>query len=154
MYESIFGKRGAGGMTPKFMEHIHIDVPKDLTPKFDEFGDMVVSTTNQMIVQQVESIDDAICKQIHDMAVANGIDDVYVLDKKQILSALEKQIPKKPKILTWQLLIDAGWKHGCPNCGCAVGINKHLGFAYEEYLEPNESFCCSCGQALGWSDTE
>ena len=70
------------------------------------------------------------------------------------ISALEKQIPKKPKILTWQLLIDSGWKHECPNCGCAVGVNKNLGFAYEEYLEPNESYCCSCGQALDWSDTE
>ena len=69
-------------------------------------------------------------------------------------NAIEKQIPKKPKILTWQLLIDSGWKHGCPNCGCAVGVNKNLGFAYEEYLEPNESYCCSCGQALDWSDTE
>ena len=74
--------------------------------------------------------------------------------ERLIFSALEKQIPKKPKILTWQLLIDSGWKHECPNCGCAVGVNKNLGFAYEEYLEPNESYCCSCGQALDWSDTE
>jgi hypothetical protein len=128
-------------MTPKFMEHIHIDVPKDLTPKFDEFGDMVVSATNQMIVQQVESIDDAICKQIHDMAVANGIDDVYVLDKKQILSALEKQIAKKPNI--------HGYREGreintisytCPVC------NKHIG---------RENFCKHCGQALDFGgDTE
>ena len=71
----------------------------------------------------------------------------------KIKAALEKQIPKMPKILTWKLLIDSGWKYGCPNCGCAVGINKNLGFAYEEYLEPNESYCCSCGQALDWSDT-
>jgi hypothetical protein len=70
------------------------------------------------------------------------------------VKALEKQIPKKPKILTWPLLTEAGWKHGCPNCGCAVGENKNLGFAYGEYLEPNEDFCCSCGQALDWGDTE
>lgn len=76
------------------------------------------------------------------------------ITKTVLKKLIEKQIPKKPKILTWQLLIDSGWKHGCPNCGCAVGINKNLGFAYEEYLEPNESYCCSCGQALDWGDSE
>lgn len=73
------------------------------------------------------------------------------VQKAELEKAIEKQIPKKPKILTYQLLIDSGWKHGCPNCGCAVGINKNLGFAYGEYLEPYESCCCSCGQALDWS---
>ena len=71
-------------MKPKFMEHIHIDIPKDLTPKFDELGNMTISAINQMIVQQVESIDDKICKEICDMAISNGIDDVYLLDKKQL----------------------------------------------------------------------
>ena len=66
------------------------------------------------------------------------------------ISTLEKQIPKKPKILTYQLLIDAGWEYACPNCGCAVGKNDNLGFAYAEYLEPYEDYCCCCGQALDW----
>lgn len=73
--------------------------------------------------------------------------------EKLIVSALEKQIPKPPKRLTHKPLIDAGWEYGCPNCGCAVGENKHLGFAYNEYLEPNENYCCSCGQALDWGDS-
>ena len=129
-------------MTPKFMEHIHIDVPKDLTPKFDEFGDMVVSATNQMIVQQVESINNAICKQIHDMAVANGIDDVYVLDKKQILSALEKQIPKKPIRTNAEYNVERRiWEvdYECPSCG-----NPYAA----------DSYCCCCGQALDLGDSE
>ena len=66
------------------------------------------------------------------------------------ISALEKQMPRKVEILTYQPLINSGWEHRCPNCGCAVGKNNNLGFAYEEYLEPNESYCCSCGQALDW----
>ena len=82
--------------------------------------------------------------------LCNGIFNDKIGAFDVAISALGKQIPKKPNILTWQLLINAGWKHGCPNCGCAVGMNKHLSFAYEEYLEPNESFCCSCGQALDW----
>ena len=71
-----------------------------------------------------------------------------------VVSALEKQIPKKPKILTYKPLIDSGWKYGCPNCECAVGVNKHIKFAYEEYLEPYENCCPTCGQALDWSDAE
>lgn len=128
-------------MTPKFMEHIHIDVPKDLTPNFDEFGDMTVSATNQMIVQQVESIDDAICKQIHDMAVSNGIDDVFVLDKKQILSALEKQIPKKPKIYNNVYPKDL---YECPDCQCGLRSNATW----------KDTYCCNCGLKIDWSDTE
>lgn len=56
------------------------------------------------------------------------------------ISALEKQIPKKPNI--------HGYREGreintisytCPIC------NKHIG---------RENFCKHCGQALDWSDTE
>lgn len=129
-------------MKPKFMEHIHIDVPKDLTPKFDEFGDMVVSATNQMIVQQVESIDDAICKQIHDMAVANGIDDVYVLDKKQILSALEKQILKKPYKDQYDF-----WC--CPCCN-----ESDYAIMYDSNIADAYNYCHNCGQALDWGNAE
>ena len=136
-------------MTPKFMEHIYIDIPKDLTPKFDEFGDMTVSAINQMIVQQVESIDDKICKEIHDMAVSNGIDDVYLLDKKQILSALEKQIPKNPigiydeniyHIDDDDYIYEPALFGICPVC------NKEV--------QDGMLFCSFCGQALDWSDTE
>lgn len=73
---------------------------------------------------------------------------------EQAINALEKQIPKKPKTLNYGLLIEYGWKYECPNCGCAVGNNKNLAFAYGEYLNPYEDYCCSCGQALDWSDTE
>jgi hypothetical protein len=70
---------------------------------------------------------------------------------KSLISALEKQIPNKPKILNYQPLIKAGWKHECPNCGCAVGKNK---FTDYEYLEEYEEYCTQCGQALDWSEEE
>lgn len=71
---------------------------------------------------------------------------------KKAKNALEKQMPKKPKTLNYGLLIEYGWKYECPNCGCAVGDNKNLDFAYGEYLNPYDDYCCGCGQALDWSD--
>jgi hypothetical protein len=104
---------------------------------------MVVNATKQMIVQQVEGIDDATCKQIHDMAVANGIDDVYVLDKKQILSALEKQIPKKP-------IEDRYPGCVCPACGGSVYLKN----IQERIMISKTTYCEHCGQALDWGDSE
>jgi hypothetical protein len=72
--------------------------------------------------------------------------------KRIVCEATEKQIPKKPKTLNYGLLIEYGWKYECPNCGCAVGDNKNLDFAYGEYLNPYDDYCCGCGQALDWSD--
>lgn len=123
-------------MTPKFIEHIHLDIPKDLTPKVIENGNTVCSVINKFAVQQVEKLDDELCKQIYDIAVSNGIDDVYVLDKKTILSALEKQIPKK--VEEWLPF----FKAKCPSC------NGHI------EAHASNLYCCRCGQALDWSDTE
>jgi predicted RNA-binding Zn-ribbon protein involved in translation (DUF1610 family) len=71
-----------------------------------------------------------------------------------IVNAIEKQIPKKPRLLSYGLLIDSGWRHECPNCKCAIGKNEYLEFAYGEYLEPYEDYCPQCGQAIDWSDIE
>ena len=64
----------------------------------------------------------------------------YVECENVVLTALEKQIPKKPNI--------HGFREGreintisytCPIC------NKHIG---------REDYCKHCGQRLDWSDTE
>lgn len=61
---------------------------------------------------------------------------------KQCKEALEKQIPKKPKVA-----YHAGKfvNYHCANCGEAQGkkVNKRW-----------QKFCPHCGQALDWSDTE
>jgi predicted RNA-binding Zn-ribbon protein involved in translation (DUF1610 family) len=59
----------------------------------------------------------------------------------------EKETPKKPKKLTYEPLINHGWKWECPNCGLAVGGNKNA----TDYTD-QDKFCPSCGQALKWSD--
>lgn len=58
---------------------------------------------------------------------------------KTAKSAIEKQIPKKPKI-------DNNDWISCPNCNET--------FAMFDSLERRLSCCGCCGQRLDWSDTE
>ena len=58
---------------------------------------------------------------------------------------LARDIPKKPKKLTYKLLLDAGWIYGCPNCGCACGENK-----FHPEVTQDDMYCTQCGQALDW----
>ncbi len=68
------------------------------------------------------------------------------------ISALEKQIPKKPakgEPFSWIDSVKVGrrWKevrkisygHACPNCGESTSIAMN--------------FCRSCGQAIDWSES-
>lgn len=49
------------------------------------------------------------------------------------LSAIKKQIPKKP-------LPYKGWEGECPTCGVI-------------FIDRTTKYCGNCGQALDWSDT-
>lgn len=121
---------------PEYIRHIKIDIPKRIETHFDEMGDLVSSTVNQIMMKQVERIDNELCKQIHDIAVSSGIDEVYVLDKRTILSALEKQIPRKP-VPTPQ---PCKSRFACSIC--------------DKRLYSKQKFCDRCGQALDWSDAK
>jgi tRNA(Ile2) C34 agmatinyltransferase TiaS len=126
-------------MKPKFIEHIHLDIPKDLTPKENAFGDMVCSITNKIMFEQVEKIDNEICERIKDIALLNGIDEIYVIDRNAIISALEKQIPHK-------LAPKTSKGNEVPVCGKCNGIM--------DLMQGELNYCPKCGQALDWSDTE
>ena len=70
--------------------------------------------------------------------------------KQDVLNAIEesklqKQVPKKPKKLTYKLLIDEGWIYECPTCGCACGENK-----YHPDVTGDDLYCTQCGQKLDW----
>ena len=57
-------------------------------------------------------------------------------DKSKVENALEKQIPKKVEV------IDKNYGYySCRACGSAVTYRVH-------------KYCCRCGQALEWGDTE
>ena len=128
-------------MKPKFIEHIHLDIPKDFTIKEDALGNTMCGIENKIMVEQVEKIDNEICERIKDIAVLNGIDDVYVLDRKAIISALEKQVPKKPKIYNNIYPKDL---YECSLCGCGLRANKSW----------KDTYCPNCGVKIDWSDIE
>lgn len=62
---------------------------------------------------------------------------------KECREAMEKQKPKKILPLTNGLLFDDGWRHKCPNCGCAVGEN-----IYHPDVTKDYEYCSMCGQAI------
>lgn len=70
--------------------------------------------------------------------ICGGDDGIYRKDLealKMAVSALEKQIPKKPIRLLYYEVGD------CPFCETTVNISE-------------DEFCPSCGQALDWSVTD
>ena len=66
----------------------------------------------------------------------------YVIAALQMaIKALEKQIPKKPKLMENPLINSKYWFY-CPNCNAS------------RHTDIKVKHCSFCGQALDWSDTE
>ncbi len=65
------------------------------------------------------------------------------------ISALEKQIPKKPKKQPYmQEEFDSGTEYLCPNCELLVG-------GYSDDLEDwcgQHDYCEDCGQKIDWEE--
>ena len=91
------------------------------------------------IKRMTEEIDKAVLGEIKEIAKENGLERQIILNERNIVSALEKQIPKKPIL---DCIFPSGIKwYLCPAC-------NHNG------IEKVGNYCHSCGQALDWSDTE
>ena len=135
---------------PKFMEHLQVSVPK-----FEDMGESKIGMTINTLIHSVEDIDDAIGEEIIKMIKEKGINDLYLLNKRAIVSALEKQIPKMPtsKLDFAGLIQEEPCEckyHYCPCCKeeLITTINNRC------VEERKYSHCHYCGQALDWSDTE
>lgn len=96
-----------------------------------EFDDLKMRVTEKVIVQMIDDYETAVAAEIASAARAAGVSDVTVLNKKAILEALQKQIPKKPVNLAKSELYGK-----CAVCGNVVCVvHRH---------------CDQCGQALDW----
>lgn len=74
-----------------------------------------------------------------------GVDGKPYEDMEMAIQALEKQIPKKPKLIE-----DKMWT--CPVCNNNL-LNKWIKYP-TELMPKSKGFprCMSCGQAIDWSD--
>ena len=67
------------------------------------------------------------------------------------ISALEKQIPKKPKHIDKNATFDGNWKKVCPACGRV--LVERITTPEESYPEIyNHTPHCICGQAIDWEE--
>lgn len=67
------------------------------------------------------------------------------------ISALEKQIPKKPKHVDKNASFDGNWKKVCPACGRT--LIERITTSEESYPKIyNHTPHCICGQAIDWED--
>lgn len=70
-----------------------------------------------------------------------------------INEALEKQIPKKPRVTTYQYICNGKeesmfLKH-CPNCF----DNLQIGY-FDSIVDKDSAYCRRCGQRLDWSEND
>ena len=98
---------------------------------------MKFESINEVCIKWRKDIDNAILGEIKRKAIEHGIKTEYILNEKAIISALKKQIPKKPYLLNYGGCEVENWH--CPN--------GHI-------VSTKDAFCKHCGQALDWSDTE
>lgn len=116
----------------------HINIPAQSI----DLSDGVTSYVSKIAVLIQETIDNAIVDEIVKVATEQGISDVYLLNKRNILSVLKKQLmPMKPDYY------DGSYDYAkCPVCGLddfEYGVNNW-----------GCNHCPKCGQALDWSDVE
>lgn len=115
----------------------HINIPAQSI----DLSEGVTSYVSKIAVQIQETVDNAIVDEIVKVAKEQGISDVYLLNKQNILSVLKKQLmPMKPDY-------EDDYDYAkCPTCGhddFEYGINNW-----------GCNHCPKCGQALDWSDVE
>ena len=115
--------------------------------KFEESMGFEESITYKCGIAVAENFDEAVHREIIDIAKEEGLNSLFLLNKKDIASALKKQIPKKPINKTKCDCTIAKLYENCNIvvCPCCGGRLK---------LKSKGKYCDKCGQALDWSDTE
>ena len=129
--------------TPKWGSRFHF--PENVENNCDE---LTMSVTEKLCVQMVDNYETVVVEEIASAARATGVTDCTVLNKKAILEALNKQIPKKPTY------VDTRFR----NLGRHVGDGVSLDTCYKcptcwshiFHVWDSERYCVHCGQALDW----
>lgn len=118
----------------------HISMPCNL-----DFENGIASAIQKVVVQMQEKIDEAIIREIVKAAKEQGITDLYILDKQNIMAAMRKQMPMKVLETTLHGNVEA---YHCKNCfnRVATFINGNL------VSGKIQKHCDECGQRLDMSE--
>ena len=118
----------------------HISMPCNL-----DFENGIASAIQKVVVQMQEKIDDTIIREITKAAREQGITDLYILDKKNIIAAMQKQMPMKVLESTMPGKVEA--VH-CKNC-----FNRVATFINGDLVSGKiQKYCDECGQRLDMSE--
>lgn len=60
----------------------------------------------------------------------------------------EKQMPKKPRVIHWNLQANDLYEYYCPKC------SERVYKANKKIYNSGYKYCCKCGQALDWGQEE
>ena len=128
---------------PQWGSRFHF--PENQEIKYD---DMQMRVSEKIFVQMVDNYETAVAEEIASAAKSAGVTDCTVLNKKAILEALEKQIPKEP------IYVDTRFRNHGRHVGDGVSLDKcykcptcrsHIFHVWD-----SEKCCVYCGQALDW----
>lgn len=134
-------------MKNKFGELFSIKQPFDIKTTEDTSAE---SFTQKILVVMRNNIDNAIVGEIVKTATAEGVTDLAILNKAEIIKALEKQIPRKIIKETEETGFGDMTYFHCSCCGFLQmsRLNGQL-FSGDRY-----KYCRNCGQAVDWSERE
>ena len=99
--------------------------------------DAICHIERKVVAMVADAEEQVVIEAILDMAKANGITDLIVLDEEKIKGIFERHVPKQP------LYIDGDY--GLPLCPCCC-------LALDEADEDN--YCSVCAQAIDWSQNK
>lgn len=126
---------------------IRFSFPENVKGNFD---DLQMRVTEKLYVQIVDNYETAVAEEIASAAKAAGVTDCTVLNKKAILDALNKQIPKKPTY------VDTRFRNHGRHVGDGVSLDKCYKcptcMSHIFHVWDSERCCVCCGQALNWED--
>lgn len=109
----------------------------------DEIGEEPISYVKKIFekitIERNKEVESAVLMEIQKIAIENGFETKFILNEKNILNALEKQIPKKPII------------HGVRE-DRTVNTISYTCSVCSEHIWITEDYCKKCGQALDWSE--
>ena len=95
----------------------------------------IESIIDRIIIERNKSVDSAVIMEIQKIAIENGFETKFILNEKNIINALKKQIPQKVNI-SLKGTTDWNTKCYCPVC--------------HKDLFDSQKYCSRCGQLIDW----